>query len=193
MRIEIQERKLRLAAALINEVADSLRDGKDIVRPGGTVPGVDRIYEVGLDTADRRTNQAGVDLIKRFEGFRAKAYRCPAGVLTIGYGHTKGVGKRDIVTRGRAEALLKEDLRDAEKGVTKYITAQLNDNQFAALVSFTFNLGVGSLKSSTLRKRLNKREYFAVPGELNRWNKAGGKRLAGLVRRRKAEGELFLA
>lgn len=139
----------------------------------------------------RQTNQAGVDLIKEFEGFRSEAYLCPADVWTIGYGHTKGVQPGDVVTAEEAEDLLREDLAWAEKAVWAAVEVPLTDDQFAALVSFTFNLGEGALRSSTLLRRLNAGEHEAVPSELMRWNKAGGKVLAGLTRRREAEGALW--
>jgi len=140
----------------------------------------------------RNINEAGLELIKDCEGFRAQAYLCPAGVWTIGYGHTRGVRSGQRVTEQEAEQLLQEDLADAQAAVERYIAVPLTDNQFAALVSFTFNLGAGSLKTSTLRRRLNTGDYDAVPSELARWVKAGGKTLKGLVKRRAAEGELFM-
>jgi len=140
----------------------------------------------------RKTNNAGIELIKQFEGLYTKAYLCPANVLTIGYGHTAGVRQGQEITETEAEEFLIEDLSSAEKSVERLITSDLNDNQFAALVSFTFNLGAGNLKTSTLRRKLNGGDYDAVPSELARWVKAGGKTLAGLIRRRAAEGELFM-
>lgn len=144
----------------------------------------------------RPTNQAGINLIKEFEGLRSKAYLDPVGVPTIGYGHTRTVTLKDVtsgrrITEAHAEILLKDDMIDAEEAVERYIDVDLNDDQFAALVSFTFNLGAGSLRDSTLRRTLNAGSYASVPGQLNRWVKAGGRTLTGLVRRRKAEGELF--
>lgn len=140
----------------------------------------------------REINKTGLDLIKHFEGFYSDAYLCPAGVWTIGYGHTRGVEQGQTVTREEAEALLHEDLAQAQTAVDRYITVPLTQNQFAALVSFTFNLGAGSLQTSTLRRKLNAKEYDAVPSELARWVKGGGRTLAGLVRRRAAEGDLFM-
>jgi lysozyme len=140
----------------------------------------------------RKTNKAGIELIKHFEGLHTEAYLCPANVWTIGYGHTAGVRKGQLITEAEAEEFLIEDLSSAEKSVDRFITCELNDNHFAALVSFTFNLGAGNLKTSTLRRKLNGGDYDAVPSELARWVKAGGKTLSGLVRRRAAEGELFM-
>jgi len=147
----------------------------------------------------RKINTAGLDLVKQYEGFYANAYKCPAGVWTIGYGHTGGVKKGDTVTPEEAERMLEEDLAGAGAAVERLITVPLKDNQFAALVSFTFNLGEGSLAGSTLRKKLNAGNYDDVPVEMAKWVKAtdpktGEKRtLAGLVRRRAAEGELWLS
>ena len=145
----------------------------------------------------RQINQAGLDIIKHFEGFEPKAYLDPIGIPTIGYGHITGVTLQDVqnqrtVSETEAAQLLREDLAVAETAVERLITVALNDNQFSALVSFTFNLGEGNLQSSTLRRRLNREEYDAVPYEMSRWVKAAGRTLPGLVRRRKAEGELFM-
>jgi lysozyme len=138
-----------------------------------------------------KTSQKGIDLIKHFEGCRLKAYKCPAGIWTIGCGHTGNVNPDDVITMERAEELLKHDLARFEKAVKRLINVPLSQNQFDALVSFTFNLGEGSLERSTLRRKLNVGNYNAVPVELNRWVYAGKQKLAGLVRRRKAEGHLF--
>lgn len=140
----------------------------------------------------RKINKAGLDLIKHFEGFYAEAYLCPADVWTIGYGHTDDVERGQTVTESEAEQLLLDDLVVAGTAVERYISVPLTDNQFSALVSFTFNLGAGSLKTSTLRRKLNAGNYDAVPEEMARWVKAKGKTLQGLVRRRAAEGILFL-
>ena len=134
----------------------------------------------------------GLNLIKEFEGFREKAYKCPAGVWTIGYGHTGGVKEGDVVTSNEAEKLLIQDLDWAEKVVYKHVNVFLNQNQFDALVSFVFNVGSGNFQKSTLLKRLNSGQYSDVPHELKRWNKGGGVVLPGLVRRRRVEGELFM-
>ncbi|MEC9340796.1 MAG: glycoside hydrolase family protein [Pseudomonadota bacterium] len=147
----------------------------------------------------RSINRAGLDLVKHFEGFYPQAYRCPAGILTIGYGHTgSDVTDGLRISPARAESLLKDDLASACVAVRERVQVPLTDNQFAALVSFTFNCGAANLASSTLLAKLNLGDYAAVPGELNRWVKAtdpatGRKRsLPGLVRRREAEGDLWL-
>ena len=140
----------------------------------------------------RRINQAGIDLIKHFEGMMLTAYKCPAGIWTIGIGHTgPDVSEGLTITEPRAIDLLHRDLNDSETAVMQQITVPLNDNQFAALVSFTFNCGAGALNKSTLRKKLNAGEYSAVPAELMKWVRGGGKVLSGLVKRRTAEAELW--
>lgn len=145
----------------------------------------------------RSVNQAGIDLVKEFEGFRSEAYRCPAGKWSIGYGHTKGVSRDSQVSLEEAEELLMEDLREAGARVSLLVHVPLNDNQFAALVSFTFNVGPLALLQSTLRRKLNQGEYDAVPTQLKRWNKARHPitkemvELPGLIRRRAAEATLW--
>jgi lysozyme len=137
------------------------------------------------------TSQEGIDLIKHFEGCETKAYQCSADVWTIGYGHTFCVKEGDKITEEEAEALLKEDLCDFEEHVDRLVTVSLNQDQFDALVSWTFNLGPTNLKESTLLRKLNEGHYDDVPAEMARWNRAGGEVLEGLKRRRKAEGLLW--
>jgi lysozyme len=136
-------------------------------------------------------SQNGIDLIKEFEGCRLEPYLCAANVLTIGYGHTKDVVENMRITEDTAESLLKDDLRVFEDDVTRLVEVPLLQNQFDALVSWTFNLGAGNLKTSTLLKVLNAGEYKNVPEQIKRWNKANGKVLEGLTRRREAEALLF--
>ncbi len=138
-----------------------------------------------------RINDAGLALVQAFEGFRAEAYRCPAGVWTIGYGHTVEVAEGDRITLEDAEVLLRSDLARSEAAVDRLVTVPLSDNQFSALVSFCFNLGEGNLASSTLLRKLNAGNYDAVPSQLARWVKGGGRTLPGLVRRRAAEAALW--
>ncbi|HBA52895.1 MAG TPA: lysozyme [Syntrophorhabdus aromaticivorans] len=146
----------------------------------------------------RQVSQEGLELVKKYEGLRTQAYRCPAGVWTIGYGHTEGVKPDTEVTAERAEELLNQDLTQAGAQVERLVHVPLTDNQFSALTSFVFNVGAGNLESSTLLRRLNAGDYDAVPSELAKWVKATdpktGKKatLAGLVKRRAAEGELWL-
>lgn len=131
-------------------------------------------------------------LIKSFEGLELEAYLCPANVWTIGYGHTKGVKEGDKITKEQAEKLLEEDLAFFRNGVKRLVKVALNKNQFGALVSFAYNLGLGSLESSTLLKMLNAKDYQGAADQFLRWNKSKGKVLTGLVRRREAERAVFL-
>ena len=138
-----------------------------------------------------KISQEGLSLIKRFEGCRLESYKCSANVLTIGYGHTSGVKETDTITQDEADKLLQEDVEQFEKYVDDNVTVELGQSQFDALVAWTFNLGVGNLRESTMLKKLNSEDYASVPSEMKRWNKAGGKTLDGLIRRRKAESLLF--
>lgn len=136
----------------------------------------------------------GINLIKKFEGLRLEAYLCPAGVWTIGYGHTKGVKKGQVITQLEADNLLKEDLRSFEKGVTSLIKSNINQNQFDSLVSFAFNLGLANLKNSTLLKKVNSNSNDrTIVDEFIKWIYAGGKPLEGLKRRRQAEAYLYFS
>jgi lysozyme len=139
-----------------------------------------------------RISNAGLALIKRFEGFCATVYHCPAGIPTIGYGHVIKRGETfKLLTVDEATELLRADAAIAERAVQRLITVPLTQNQFDALVSFTFNLGEGALERSSLRKIINEGRFDRVPSELNRWVFAKGKKLPGLVLRRLAEGEVF--
>ena len=140
----------------------------------------------------RKINVAGLQLIKSFEGVKLRSYKDSVGVWTIGYGHTDNVEPGDVITEAEAEGYLRDDLDDAERAVDAYVTVPLSDNQFAALVSFVFNLGPTAFNRSTLLKVLNQRNYKQAANEFLKWNRAGGKILAGLVRRREAERNLFL-
>ena len=140
---------------------------------------------------DVNTSENGIELIKSFEGRRLVAYQDSVGVWTIGYGHTKTAHEDKLIIKSTADRLLAEDLVEFEKYVEKYVTVSLTQNQFDALVSWTFNLGPGNLKESTMLKKLNQGLYEEVPDEMRRWNKAGGEVLEGLVRRRDAEAEMF--
>lgn len=138
----------------------------------------------------------GIQLIQHFEGCYLDAYLCPANVWTIGYGHTGMVDGKQIqagmkITQAKATELLREDMAEFEKHVMRLIDVPLTQSQFDALVSFSFNVGAGALQKSTLRKLLNQGKYQEVPAQLGRWNKANNKVLAGLTRRRKAEGVLW--
>jgi len=133
----------------------------------------------------------GLALIKKFEGCRLEAYYCSGGVLTIGYGHTGGVKESDTITQEEAEKLLRADVFKFEEYVEDNVMVELDQSQFDALVAWTFNLGPGNLRESTMLKKLNDADYASVPSEMKRWNKAGGKTLDGLIRRRNAEALLF--
>lgn len=140
-----------------------------------------------------KTNQTGINLIKQFEGLRLAAYYDSVGVLSIGYGHTgKDVTPGKTITLAEAERLLRDDLIYFETGVSQLVKVRLTANQFAALVSFSYNVGLTALKESTLLRKLNAKDYQGAADELLRWNKAGGKPLLGLTRRREAERSLFL-
>lgn len=134
----------------------------------------------------------GLALIKKFEGCELEAYQCSAGVWTIGYGHTKGVAPGDSVSQEEAEQMLVDELHEYESYINEYVTVALSQNQFDALVSWVYNLGPANLKASTMLKVLNSGDYEGVPAQIKRWNKAGGKVLQGLIRRREAEALLFI-
>ena len=140
------------------------------------------------------TSAKGVNLIKRFEGLRLEAYKCPAGKWTIGYGHTNShfarSGKK--ITAEEAEDLLRADLVTYERHVNRLAgQAGLWQYQFDALVSFCFNVGVGNFRRSTLLQKLNAANYAGAAAEFDRWVNAKGVRLTGLVRRRAAERAMF--
>ena len=139
------------------------------------------------------TSQAGIDLITSFEGCRLTAYQDSVGVWTIGYGHTSGVYQGMTITEEEAIAFLRQDLKTAENAVNNNVTYGINQNQFDALVSFTFNVGTGNFTSSTLLKKLNAGDVNGAANEFDRWIYAGGQVLEGLVRRRAAEKQMFLS
>ena len=136
-------------------------------------------------------SQEGLSLIKKFEGCELESYKCAAGVWTIGYGSTNGIEEGMEISQERADMLLLEDVEVFEEAVNKLVEVSLEQNQFDALVSWTFNLGSTNLQNSTLLKVLNNEDYEGVPSQIKRWNKAGGEVLQGLVRRREAEALLF--
>jgi len=145
-----------------------------------------------------KTSDKGIELIKQFEGFSSTPYLCPAGVWTIGYGTTRYPDGRKVsqhdkpITEAEATKLLADTLVDNETGVLSLIEADLMQHEFDALVSFAYNLGLQNLKTSTLRKRINEGDYIAAAREFDKWVKAKGKVLPGLVSRRKAEQAMFL-
>ena len=146
-----------------------------------------------------KTSQSGIDLIKQFEGFRAKPYLCSAGVPTIGYGTTvypNGIKVKlsdQKITQQLAETFLQHHVNVIEKNVLSLVKVALKQNQFDALVSFSYNVGVGAFGDSTLLKLLNAGDIDGASKQFDRWNKTGGKVSNGLTRRRNAEKALFLA
>ena len=145
-----------------------------------------------------KTGDAGIEMIKTFEGFRSAPYKCPAGIPTIGYGATFYTNGKKVtmadrpITEAEAVTLLKDMLVSFEKYVDSYCVDTINQNQFDALVSFCYNLGPANLKSSTLIKKVNANPNDpAIQAEFMKWTKAGGRQLAGLVRRRDAESKLY--
>tara|TARA_R100000152_G_C6782201_1_gene218965 strand:+ start:11652 stop:12131 length:480 start_codon:yes stop_codon:yes gene_type:complete len=133
----------------------------------------------------------GLALIKKFEGCELESYRCSANVVTIGYGHTRTAKEGMTITREEADMLLEEDIRSFETSVLSLVEVDLKQCEFDALIAWTFNLGAGNLKSSTLLKRINAKDWNDVPHQIKRWNKANGTVLQGLIRRREAEALLF--
>lgn len=142
-------------------------------------------------------SDACLSLIKTFEGLSTTAYVCPAGVWTIGYGHTKDVKKGDVITQAGAEQLLQQDVKVFARQVINVLHHSINQNQFDALVAFAFNVGIGNLKSSTLLKKINIGDFKSAAQEFLKWNKARDKSTGemktheGLTRRRQAEKRLF--
>lgn len=142
-------------------------------------------------------SDACLSLIKTFEGLSTTAYVCPAGVWTIGYGHTKDVKKGDVITQAGAEQLLQKDVNLFARQVLALLRHSVNQNQFDALVSFAFNIGIGNLSTSTLLKKINIGDFKSAANEFLKWDKARDKNtgemksLEGLTRRRQAEKRLF--
>jgi lysozyme len=143
-----------------------------------------------------KISKAGLDLIKHFEGCLLYGYKDVVGVPTIGYGHTGGVVVGHRITQVEADTLLRHDLDRFEESVDKLVTVNINQHQFDALVAFSFNVGSGALKTSTLLKKVNAKDFTGAAKEFAKWNKGtiDGEKvvLNGLTRRRKAEAELFL-
>lgn len=145
-----------------------------------------------------KTSDKGLALIKSFEGFSARPYLCPAGIPTIGYGATYYPDGRRVtmqdrpVTEADATAMLRSMLASYEAGVDRYVGVPLTQGQFDALVSFAYNIGLSALKNSTLLRVLNLRDYAGAAAQFARWNRANGKVLPGLTRRREAERKLFV-
>lgn len=142
-------------------------------------------------------NKAGRDLIKKFEGCKLRAYKCPAGLWTIGYGNTfyedgTKVKEGDVITQQRAEQLFDIIVDDFAKKVDVLVKSNVSENNFSALVSFTFNVGLGNFQRSTLLRKVNANPKDAtIPAEFRKWVRANGEVLKGLVRRREAEAKLY--
>lgn len=141
------------------------------------------------------TSQKGIDLIKKFEGFSNKEYICPAGKPTIGYGHVILADEyfQEPMTQRHAEILLKKDLEPREKSLNRLLKVNINQNQFDALISLIYNIGVDNFRKSTLLKFINGRLFDKVPDQFRRWRFSNGKVLKGLVNRREEEIKLWLA
>lgn len=141
--------------------------------------------------------EEGLALIREWEGFRGRAYRDAVGVWTIGFGHTSMAGAPEVspgleISRAQAEKILAHDVETFARGVASAVTIALSGNEFSALVSFAYNVGLGNFRSSSVLKALNAGDRSAVPRRLQLWVKAGGRTLPGLVKRRAAEAALFL-
>ena len=145
-----------------------------------------------LPAKPKRTNANGLLLIKSFEGLRLRAYRDAVGIWTIGYGTTRGVRPGMDISMEEAISFLQQDLTRFEKSINDAVKVSINDNQFSALASFTYNVGSGAFRSSTLLRLLNEGKIREAADQFPRWNRAGGRALAGLTRRRRAERKLFL-
>lgn len=142
----------------------------------------------------QRINIEGIELIKHFEGLSLKPYHCSGNAYTIGYGHVIQPFEEFVeITEEKAEELLQGDIMAAEAVVDELVDAPLTSNQFAALVSFVFNLGAGNFKSSTLLRKLNENKYLEIPQEFIRWIYTGKIPMKGLLRRRLAEALLFMS
>ena len=131
-------------------------------------------------------------LVREFEGLNLKAYRCPAGVLTIGYGHTYGVEEGDTVTQDEAERILKRDLKGFAAETAQYVKVPVTEGQYIAILDFVFNFGVSKFRHSTFLKKLNFGDYDGAGKEILKWKYSNGKVLPGLERRRKSEYDLFM-
>ena len=138
-----------------------------------------------------KLGERGTEILKYFEGCKLTAYQDSVGVWTIGYGHTKGVYDGMTITQDQAEQMLLSELEEYEGYIENMVTVPLTQNQFDALVVWIYNLGPTNFRNSTLLKELNAGNYNAAGQEITRWNKEGGKVLAGLEKRREAAAELF--
>ncbi|HGW1316994.1 TPA: lysozyme [Klebsiella pneumoniae] len=143
-----------------------------------------------------KLSQRGIDLIKQFEGYSSKAYPDPAtggAPWTIGYGTTKGVKPGMVITAQQAEKMLRDDVAKFESGVSSLITAPTTQGQFDAMVSLAYNIGLGNFGKSTLLKKHNARCYSCAADQFRVWNRANGKVMNGLTKRRAAEREVYMS
>ncbi|MEM9771071.1 MAG: glycoside hydrolase family protein [Cyanobacteria bacterium P01_D01_bin.73] len=141
----------------------------------------------------RQINAEGLRLVKTYEGLYLNSYQDAVGVWTIGYGCTEGIGPGMSITKQEAEDMLRGELSKFEAAVAKFVNVEINDNQYSALVAFSYNVGAYALKKSTLLRKLNGGDYAGASNEFPRWDKAGGRSLLGLSRRRRSERALFLS
>ena len=137
-------------------------------------------------------NEAGLELIKHWEGWRESPYLCSAARATIGYGSTWDCDGNANITKKQGEYLLLREVRHSEAAIRKLVKTELTENMFSSLCSFIYNVGSGNFQKSTLRMKLNRGQHESAADEFSKWVKAGGRRSRGLVRRRKQERELFL-
>ena len=136
--------------------------------------------------------EKAIDLIKKYEGFSARPYKCPAGVLTIGYGRTIDVRPYEITAEEAETIWLDKYVKTIADQILAIVKVELSNNQICALIDFVYNLGIGNFKSSTLLRKINQGDFSAAANEFLKWNKAGGIVLKGLENRRIAERMLFL-
>ena len=151
----------------------------------------ERLQKTELGANKMQISEEGLSLIKKYEGCELKAYRCPANVLTIGYGHIKDVKEGDQITKEEADEMLADELIEYTEYINNMVKVALDQSQFDALTAWIYNLGPTNFKDSTLLRVLNEGRYNEVPQEIKRWNKAGGQVLNGLIKRREAEALLF--
>lgn len=155
-------------------------------------PKTNVLHSCGVTDFHRKTPPQGIELIKYFEGYSSKEYLCPAGYRTIGYGHKCLDGEiYNVICQEFALQLLMIDLQNFEFAVLRNIDVPLSDNQYAALISFTYNLGPAALQRSTLRQKINYGDYDEITSEFLRWIYVIGKKSKGLILRRRAEARLF--
>lgn len=143
-----------------------------------------------------KLSQRGIDLIKQFEGYSSKAYPDPAtggAPWTIGYGTTKGVKPGMVITAEQAEKMLRDDVAKFESGVSSLITSPTTQGQFDAMVSLAYNIGLGNFGKSTLLKKHNARCYTCAADQFRVWNRANGKVMNGLTKRRAAERQVYMS